>query len=68
LGEVQASAGQLKARTNNYIICATGVGVLIAAWMAVGQVTLGLYGWKIYRRQHSTVTDDGSSPSQPTIG
>jgi len=50
LSEVQAVAGQFKARTSNYIVCATGVGVLFGAWMAVGQVTLSLYGWKMCRQ------------------
>jgi chromosome segregation ATPase len=41
----QAKAEQLKNRTHGYIITAEVCAMALIAWMAVGQVFLGRYGW-----------------------
>ena len=41
----QAKGQQLKGRTHSYIVTAQICAMALLAWMAVGQVFLGRYGW-----------------------
>jgi hypothetical protein len=64
LSEAQVSAAQPKARIRNYIVGATGVGLLLLAWVAAGQGALCWFGWKNCGRSGQRVTASDSSPSR----
>ena len=45
LAAVNNRGDELRSRTHRYILTAQLVGVVFAAWMALGQIFLGRYGW-----------------------
>jgi hypothetical protein len=55
LSETQTKGQQLKSRTQSYILAARIGVVLLIAWMALGQISLCLVGWKGYRQTRAAV-------------
>ena len=53
LSEVQTKGQYLKSKTHSFIVIAQIAAVLLIAWMAAGQASLCLHGWKDYRRNRS---------------
>jgi hypothetical protein len=61
LTDVQSQGQHLKSKTHFYIATAKICGILLIAWMAVGQIMLCRHGWKDLCRDQSQRMSNGPS-------